>query len=163
MIKIQTIAIIASLLLFSCGGSDTEDTTPPRIKILSPTENSSVIMGNNIELLIEISDDNILDNIAPKAVFNYITSLKNVDEDLKTWTLTYPDRGETIEIGNLEKTEEGYKYSVSVNIPTKSNNEHYNPEGKYKLEVWEAEDRAGNIVERDSAAVVSFNIIEPPL
>lgn len=162
MIKLPTIALIALLFLFSCGDGEDADMSPPSIKILSPIGNDTIVMGNNIELDIEISDDKILVPKLTKAVFNFIEGLKNVDEGFKTWTIDYPNTDVFVD-KEVVKGGNGYKYNIRVSIPTKNESEEYAPPGKYKLEVWNAEDRAGHTITRDSAEVSYFYIVEPPL
>lgn len=163
MIKLPTIALIASLFLVSCGGGGDSDTTPPTIKVISPTENATIIGGNNIELNIEITDNRKNAATLPKAVFSWQseTTVKKVDDNFSPWTIDFTDA--PITRSEVTKTEDGYKYNITVSIPTKTENEEYAPPGRYLLEVWGATDNAGNTTAREEGQKVSFNIEFPPL
>lgn len=162
MFKLPTIALIASLFLISCGGGGSEsDDISPTIKVISPVEGATIISGNNIELNIEITDNkNILPRI-PKAVINLVEAIKIVNDNFSPWTINYPNA--TVTPSEVKKTGSGYRYTVSVSIPTKTEEEEYAPPGKYKLEVWDAVDNAGNTTSRDDSIIVNFNIEFPPL
>jgi len=161
MIKLSTIALLFSLFLISCGGGDDADTVPPVIKIISPVENDTIFGENNIELNIEITDNRYIKPTKPKAVISFQSDLKVVDESFSPWTISYTD--DPINISEVTKTAEGYKYNITVSIPTKNENEEYAKPGKYELNVWDATDNAGNTVEREDGPKVTFYIKFPPL
>lgn len=163
MIKLSTAALIVSIFLISCGGGGDSDSIPPTIKVISPTENSTIIGGNNIELNIEITDNRKNAATLPKAVFSWQseTTVKKVNDDFSPWTIDFTDA--PINRSEVTKTENGYKYNITVSIPTKTEDEKYAPPGRYLLEVWDAADNAGNTTSREEGQKVYFNIEFPPL
>jgi hypothetical protein len=162
MTKLPTIALLFSLFLISCGGGDDADITPPTIKVISPVENDTIFGGNNIELNIEIIDNRYIRPTKPHAVISFESALKNVNKSiLDPWTISFTN--DPINISEVTRTPEGYKYSVKVSIPTKNENEEYARPGKYELNVWEAIDNAGNSIKREDGPKVTFFIKFPPL
>lgn len=161
MIKLPIIALLFSLFLISCGGGSDADTVPPSINVISPSENDTIFGGNNIELNIEITDNRSITATVPKAVFSWISDVKIVDDNFSPWSIDYTD--EKINISSVTKTSEGYKYNVTVSIPTKNEDEQYAKPGKYELNVWNAVDNAGNTISRNLGAKVTFFIKFPPL
>lgn len=163
MIKLSILVFIFATFLTACGGGGgiESDTTPPVINVISPLENDTIFGGSNIELNIEISDNRFITAEIPKAVINWKSTIKKVDDSFSPWSITYTD--EPIEVTSVRETSKGYSFNVKVSIPTKNEDEEYAEPGKYELNVWEVTDNSGNTIKRDNGAKVIFFIKFPPL